>query len=216
VLPDEAAAAERFARELADRTRRGVEEGGTFTVALSGGSAPWRAFRLLADEDIPWDAVEIFQVDERVAPAGGHERNLTHMQESLPTVALARLRPMPVEADDLDAAAADYAMLLPERLDLVHLGLGPDGHTASLVPGDAVLDVRDRDVAVTAGEYQGRRRMTLTYPMLDRSRDLLWLVTGASKIDALGKLRAGDPSIPAGRVAGPPGLILADRAASPV
>jgi 6-phosphogluconolactonase len=215
VLPDEAAAAERFARELAERTRIGVEERGAFTIALSGGSGPWHAFRLLADEDVPWEAVEIFQVDERVAPAGDDDRNLTHMQESLPPAVLERLRPMPVEADDLDAAAAEYAALLPERLDLVHLGIGPDGHTASLVPDDAVLDVRDRDVALTAGEYQGRRRMTLTYPMLDRSRDLLWLVTGESKVYALRKLFDGDPSIPAGRIAGPPALILADRAASP-
>jgi 6-phosphogluconolactonase len=215
VLPDEAAAAERFALDLAERMRRGVEARGAFTIGLSGGSGPWQAFRLLADEDVPWDAVEIFQVDERVAPAGDDDRNLTHMQESLPARALASLRPMPVEADDLEAAAADYAALLPDRLDLVHLGLGPDGHTASLVPRDAVLEVQDRDVAVTGGEYQGRRRMTLTYPMLDRSRELLWLVTGESKVDALRRLLDGDPTIPAGRVSGPPQLILADRAAAP-
>ena len=212
VEPDAAAAAQAAAEVIADRARSAVAERGAFTIALSGGTAPWQAFRLLAGADVPWAAVEVFQVDERVAPPGDDERNLTHLRESLPPAAIARLRPMPVEADDLEAAAAGYAALLPERLDLVHLGLGPDGHTASLVPGDPVLDVTDRDVAVT-GEYQGRRRMTLTYPALDRSRELLWLVTGESKVEPLRLLLAADPSIPAGRVAGPPSLVIADHAA---
>ena len=214
VLPDADAAAERFAKLLAERIRAAVEERATCTAALSGGSGPWQSFRLLAREDVPWDSVELFQVDERVAPHGADERNLTHLEASLPPAAWARMRAMPVEADDLDAAAAEYATLLPEALDVVHLGVGPDGHTASLVPGDAVLDVRDRDVAMTAGEYQGTRRMTLTYPMIDRSRELLWLITGDSKIEALRLLLAGDPSIPAGRVRAASSLIVADRAAT--
>jgi len=213
VLPDASAAAERFAKLLAGRAREVVADRGSFTAALSGGSGPWEAFRLLAVEDVPWDDVELFQVDERVGPHGDDARNLTHLEESLPRAAWARMRPMPVEADDLDAAAAEYAALLPDALDLAHLGLGPDGHTASLVPGDAVLDVRDRDVALTAGEYQGTRRMTLTYPMIDRSRELLWLVTGESKVEPLKLLLAGDPSIPAGRVRAARSLIVADRAA---
>src|SRR5262249_40502411 len=155
---------------------------GSFTVALSGGSGPWQAFRLLAEEDVPWGAVELFQADERVAPLGDEERNLTHLRQSLPADAWAKVHPMPVDSNDLQAAAAQYAQVLPERLDVAHLGLGPDGHTASLVPGDPILGVDDRDVALTYGEYQGRRRMTLTYPMLDRSRELLWLVTGESKV----------------------------------
>jgi len=212
VFPDAAAAAQRAADAIAERARAAVAERGAFSLALSGGTAPWPAFRLLAGADVAWDAVEIFQVDERVAPAGDDDRNLTHLQESLPPAAVARLRPMPVEADDLDAAAAEYAALLPARVDVVHLGLGPDGHTASLVPGDPVLDVRDRAVAVT-GEYQGRRRMTLTYPTLERSGELLWLVTGDTKIDALRLLLAGDPSIPAGRVSGLPAIVIADGAA---
>lgn len=214
VFPDAADAARRCAEVIAGRARATVEEQGSFMIALSGGTGPWQAFRLLADEEVPWDAVEIFQVDERVAPPGDDDRNLTHLEESLPTAALARLRPMPVEADDLERAAAEYAAHLPERLDLVHLGIGPDGHTASLVPDDAVLEVRDRDVALTAGEYQGRRRMTLTYPMLDRSGELLWLVTGESKVEPLRLLLAGDPSIPAGRVRAGQSSILADRAAA--
>ncbi len=212
VLPDAAAAARRCAGLIAERARAGVAERGTFTVALSGGTAPWQAFRLLAGEDVPWDAVEIFQVDERVAPAGDDSRNLTHLQESLPPAAWARVHPMGVEADDLEAAAVEYAALLPERLDLIHLGLGPDGHTASLVPGDPVLDVRDLDVALTGTEYQGQRRMTLTYPVLDRARELLWLVTGESKVEPLQLLLDGDPRIPAGRVRAERSLILADRA----
>jgi 6-phosphogluconolactonase len=214
VLPDAAVAAIRCAELIAERARASVAERGTFTLALSGGSGPWRAFRLLADDDVPWAETEIFQVDERIAPMGDDDRNLTHMEESLPAAAWARVHPMPVEADDLGAAAAEYAVLLPDRLDLVHLGLGPDGHTASLVPGDPVLEVRDCNVALTGTEYQGRRRMTLTYPMLDRSRELLWLVTGESKVEPLGLLLDGDPRIPAGRVRAEGSLIVADRAAA--
>jgi 6-phosphogluconolactonase/glucosamine-6-phosphate isomerase/deaminase len=170
-------------------------------------------FACLAGEDMPWEQTAIYQVDERVAPAGDPDRNLAHLIESLPAQAEAEVHPMPVEADDLDAAAASYSRFLPERFDLVHLGLGPDGHTASLVPGDPVLEVVDRDVALT-GVYMGRRRMTLTYPPLNRAVQLLWLVAGEDKVDALRRLRAGDRSIPAGRVAAENALIIADAAAT--
>jgi 6-phosphogluconolactonase len=177
----------------------------------------------MAGEDVPWKGVHVAQVDERVAPAGDPDRNLTHLRQSL--LAHAPLRPeqvyaMPIESPDLEAAAAQYALTLreiagsPPVLDLAHLGLGPDGHTASLVPGDPVLDVTDADVAVTGRAYQGRRRMTLTYPMLNRSRRILWLVTGSEKVDMLARLRAGDRSIPAGRVSQDRALVLADRAAA--
>ena len=214
VLPSAPVAALRFAEVVAERARAAAKERGVFTMALSGGTGPWRAFRLLDDEQVPWSKVELFQVDERIAPIGDDDRNLTHMQESLPEAAWKRMHPMPVEADDLQAAAAEYAAQLPDRLDVTHLGLGPDGHTASLLPGDPVLEVTDRDVALTAGEYQGRRRVTLTYPAIDRSRELIWLVTGEEKAEPLRKLLAGDPSIPAGRVRAKRSLILADRGAA--
>ena len=213
VLTDAGIAALAAADAIADRAREAVAERGVFTMALSGGTAPLHAFRLLTDAEVAWEQVEIFQVDERVAPPGDEDRNLTHLERSLPPEAFARVRPMPVEADGLDAAAAEYAALLPEPIDLVHLGLGPDGHTASLVPNDPVLDITDRDVAVT-GEYQSRRRMTLTYPKIDRSRELLWLVTGEAKREPLRLLLAGDPSIPAGRVRVAGSLVIADRAAA--
>ena len=125
------------------------------------------------------------------------------------------LRPMPVTNRDLDAAAHEYDTSLPERLDLVHLGLGPDGHTASLVPGDPVLEVDDRRVAITTNAYQGHRRMTLTYPALAEARQILFLVTGEEKRDPLQQLIAGDPSIPAGRVNNDAITIVADQAAAP-
>jgi 6-phosphogluconolactonase len=173
-------------------------------------------FSQLEDLEMDWTKTEIFQVDERVAPAGDDQRNLTHLIESLSIGAQGSIRPMPVTDDDLEAAADRYADSLPEALDLAHLGIGPDGHTASLVPGDPVLEVTDKRVAVTSGEYQGVRRMTLTYPELHRVRSLLWVITGEEKVDALQKLLARDPSVPAGRVdPGGDSLILADRAAAP-
>jgi 6-phosphogluconolactonase len=212
VLPDADAVAERGAAYVAEQAREAIADRGLFTFAVSGGHTPWAMFSKLVGR-LPWEKVTIYQVDERVAPDGDDDRNLTQLRRSLPPAAAADVRAMPVGAHDLEAAAADYARLLPERLDLVHLGLGPDGHTASLVPGDPVLDVTDRDVAVT-GVYQGRRRMTLTYPALARARRVLWLVTGADKADALERLRADDESVPAGRVRAESALVLADEAAA--
>jgi 6-phosphogluconolactonase len=216
VLPDAERAAQRAAEGIAASARDAAAQRGRFAIAVSGGRTPARMLESLAREDVPWDRLHVFQVDERVAPAGHPDRNLTQLRESL--LARAPLRPeqvhaMPVESVDLEAAAAQYAASLPEILDLVHLGLGPDGHTASLVPGDPALDVRDRDVAVT-GVYQGRRRMTLTYPALDRAREILWLVTGTEKAGMLARLRAADASIPAGRVRRERARVIADRAAA--
>lgn len=211
ILPDPDAVARRGAEFVAGQARAALAEHGRFTFAVSGGHTPWAMFAHLAHEDVPWAQTAIWQVDERVAPDGDPDRNLAHLRASLPGQADAEVHAMPVEEDDLDAAAARYAQSLPERFDLVHLGLGQDGHTASLVPGDPVLEVTDRAVAPT-GIYLGRRRMTLTYPTLDRARQVLWLVTGDDKVDALARLRAGDRSIPAGRVTAEAQLIVADAA----
>jgi 6-phosphogluconolactonase len=223
VLADAGAVAREAAAIIAAEARAAVAARGRFIVAVSGGHTPWQMLRALAGEDVPWKGVHVAQVDERVAPAGDPDRNLTHLRASLLAHAPLppeQIYPMPVESPDLPAAAEQYARTLqeiagsPPVLDLVHLGLGPDGHTASLVPADPVLEVRDADVALTGGVYQGRRRMTLTYPMLDRSRRILWVVTGSEKVGMLSRLRAGDRSIPAGRVRRDLALVLADRAAA--
>jgi 6-phosphogluconolactonase len=213
VCPDADAVARRGAEHVARQAGAAIADHGRFTFAVSGGHTPWAMFAHLVGKPIAWEDVTIFQVDERVAPAGDPDRNLTHLHEALDGSAAAEIRPMPVEAPDLDRAASEYAGSLPESFDLVHLGLGPDGHTASLVPGDPVLEVGDRDVALT-GIYQGRRRMTLTYPVLDRAPNVLWLITGADKVDALARLRAGDQSIPAGRISTANALVIADEAAA--
>jgi len=213
VLPDAGAVARRAAALIAERVRASAAERRAFALAVSGGRTPRLMLAALAAEDVPWKAVVIYQVDERIAPRGHPDRNLTQLERNLPAAALARLRPMPVEDADLEGACARYAASLPARLDLVHLGLGDDGHTASLVPGDPVLVLRDCDVALT-GEYRGRRRMTLTYPALDRAAEALWVVTGKGKAGPLARLLAGDTSIPAGRVATPRQLVIADRAAA--
>ena len=222
VLSDADAVARRAAAFIAEAARAAASARGRFVFAVSGGRTPWVMLRALAQEDVPWQAVEIVQVDERVAPEGHSDRNLTHLQESLleqSPLKRAQIHAMPVEAEDLDAAAGEYGETLDRltgssgRLDIVHLGLGPDGHTASLVPGAPELDVRDTPVAVT-GVYQGRRRMTLTYPVLDRARQILWVVTGDDKREMLLRLRDGDPAIPAGRVASDNAVVMADRAAA--
>jgi 6-phosphogluconolactonase len=209
ILADPAAVADRAADVVVEHARLAVAERGAFTFAVSGGQTPRAMFFALAHREFPWDHTTIFQVDERVAPTGSPNRNLTLMRESLPASALSRVRPMPVEDTDLEGAAERYARSLPDRFDLIHLGLGPDGHTASLVPGDPVLDVVEHDVAITQ-PYMGLRRMTITYPVIDRAHALLWLVTGADKRHALRGLREHDPSIPAGRVAATRALVLAD------
>jgi len=221
VLETADAVANRAAQAIAALAREAIEARGRFLFAVSGGHTPWVMLRALASEQIPWPAVRVFQVDERVAPAGDADRNLTHLKESLlehAPLGPEQILAMPVEAEDLDRAAADYARTLqrecgsPAVLDLVHLGLGPDGHTASLVPGDPVLNVRDKDVAVT-GPYQGRRRMTLTYPAINRARKVLWVVTGAEKVQMLQRLLHSDANIPAGLVSRENSLVLADAAA---
>jgi 6-phosphogluconolactonase len=221
-LADADAVAKEAARLIAVESRTSVAARGRFIIAVSGGKTPWQMLRALANEDVPWKSLYVVQVDERIAPVGDLDRNLTRLRESLlehaPLLA-EQIHAMPVDESDIEDAARSYAHTLeqiagaPPILDLAHLGLGPDGHTASLVPNDPVLDVTDRDVALT-GIYMNRRRMTLTYPMLNRSRRILWLVTGAEKLGMLPRLRAADPSIPAGRVRQEHALVLADRVAA--
>lgn len=228
VLADEDAVSQRGAAEIAAAARAAVTARGRFAFAVSGGRTPWRMLAQLADEPaVPWQQVHVFQVDERIAPAGDPARNWIPLEDALLTrVPLPPGNAHPIAVDrctgdaDLAVTARNYAATLaascgtPPVLDLVHLGLGSDGHTASLVPDDPVLAVTDADVAWTAMAYQGHRRVTLTFPMLCRARRVLWIVTGAEKHEALARLRAGDASIPAGRVRARDMLLLADRAAA--
>ncbi|HKQ40122.1 MAG TPA: 6-phosphogluconolactonase [Verrucomicrobiae bacterium] len=222
IYPDADAAAVAGAKSIAARARDAVGARGRFVMAVSGGRTPWQMLRALADEEVPWKNVHVVQIDERVAPVGDPDRNLTHLRESLLSHAplpAEQIYAMPVESPDLEAAAKLYAQTLskiagsPPVLDLAHLGLGPDGHTASLVPGDPVLDVTDADVALT-GFYQKRRRLTLTYPLLNRSRCVLWVVTGSEKADMIVRLLNGDVTIPAGRILRDNTLVVADKAAA--
>jgi 6-phosphogluconolactonase len=222
LFEDAEAVARAAAAIIATDARAAVAARGRFIMAVSGGKTPWIMLRALAGEDVPWKDVHVFQVDERIAPAGDPDRNLTHLRASL--LEHAPLPPqqiyaMPVESPDLEAAAKQYARTLeqvagsPPVLDLAHLGMGPDGHTASLVPGDPVLKVTEADVGLT-GVYMGRRRMTLTYPVLNRSRRILWLMTGSDKVAMLPRLLEGDTTIPAGRISRDQAVVLADRAAA--
>jgi 6-phosphogluconolactonase len=222
VLADADTVAGRAASIIAEVARAAVAARGRFALAVSGGHTPWQMLKALSHEEVPWGGVFVFQVDERIAPPGDPDRNLTHLRESL--LENAPLNPeqifaMPVEDPDLTAGADRYAATLasiagaPPVLDLVHLGLGPDGHTASLVPGDPVLQVADRDVALT-GLYQGRRRMTLTYPLINRARRILWVVTGKEKVKSLGQLRNADTLIPGSHIRRDNATVLADRAAA--
>ena len=222
VLANPDAVAQKAAEFIAAEARTAVAARGRFVIAVSGGHTPWVMLRNLATEDVPWKQMHVVQVDERIAPSGDPDRNLTHLRESLLAHAplpTENIHPMPVEASDLEAAARQYASTLerlagsPPVLDLAHLGVGPDGHTASLVPGDPVLTVMNTDVALT-GVYMGRRRMTLTYPILNRSRRILFLVTGKEKVEMLPKLLAADNSIPSGRIRQDNTVILADRDAA--
>jgi len=222
VCPDAESIALKAAEIIASDARAAVAARGRFILAVSGGRTPWLMLRALATEQLPWERIHVVQTDERIAPAGDPDRNLAHLRASLldhAPLPPSHIHAMPVEAPDLDRAAEQYARILrdvagsPPALDLVHLGLGADGHTASLVPADPVIDVVDADVATTR-PYQGRRRMTLTFPLINRSRRVLWLVTGQEKAAALARLRDKDPSIPASRVRQDRALAFVDSAAA--
>ena len=222
VFSDDETTARAAAKYIATEAAAAVAARGRFVMAVSGGRTPWIMLRALGDEEVRWERIHVVQVDERAAPAGHPDRNLTNLRQNLlehSPIRPEQIHAMPVESPDLDGAARQYASQLgeiagsPPMLDLVHLGLGPDGHTASLVPGEPVLNVTGVDVAVT-GVYQGRRRMTLTYPIINRAQRILWLVTGNEKVGTLLRLHKGDPSIPAGRILQDRAVIFADRAAA--
>jgi 6-phosphogluconolactonase len=207
---------------IAAETRASVMTRGTFILALSGGRTPGPVLRALTRKELPWHQIQIVQVDERVAPAGHADRNLTGLQEDfLRHVSLRaeQVHTMPVDAPNLLVATSLYTSTLqtlagtPPILDLVQLGLGADGHTASLVPGDPVLDVNDIDVALS-GIYQGRRRMTLTYSAINRARKILWLVTGRETAEMLARMLRGDGGIPAGRIRQEQAYVFADSEAA--
>lgn len=214
---------DRAAAVVADAMQRRIAEEGRCAIALSGGSTPAPMFRRLAAAEIDWSVVDVFQVDERVAPAGHPDRNLTLIQRDLcghiPDGDGLRLHPMDVTTHRLDAAAVAYAEILehvcgrPPVIDVAHLGLGADGHIASLVPDDPVLDVRDRWAALTRS-YRGYVRMTLTYPVLDDARLVVLLVEGEDKAEALAAVLNGDRDLPAGRLAASDVIVLADPAAA--
>jgi len=198
---------------LAGALHECLEQGDRVSLALSGGRTPWPVFRSLAETKLDWARVDVYQVDERVAPEGDPARNLTGLREALLDRVPVNVHPMPVNEPDLEAAAERYAASLPPVLDIVHLGLGVDGHTASLVPDDPVLET-DRTVAMTQ-LYEGRARMTLTFPALERAARIVWIVAGADKAPMLPRLRAADPSIPAGRVSQARALLVADEVSPP-
>jgi 6-phosphogluconolactonase len=223
IFTDEPAVATAAAKLIAAEARAAVTARGRFLMAVSGGKTPWVMLKDLAIEDLPWANVHIFQVDERLAPDGDPDRNLTHLHASLlgnAPIPHENIHAMPVTAADPAQGARDYEETLvrwsgqPPVLDLIHLGLGADGHTASLVPDDPVLGCHDRDVALTS-VYQNRRRMTLTFPIINRSRRILWLATGSAKIPMVTRLLALDPTIPAGRVSQDHAILFTDKHAAP-
>ncbi len=222
ILPSPETVANEAARMTAKIARASVAERGRFLMAVSGGKTPWLMLRALGQENVPWESMHIFQVDERIAPFSHPDRNLTHIQECLLGNTLlneSQIYAMPVEGNDLEIAATSYEKTLcriagtPPIFDLVHLGLGSDGHTASLVPEDRVLEINDRDIAIT-DFYQGRQRMTLTFPIINRARNIVWVIAGADKSLMLKLLLDADSSIPAGQICQDNAFILADRAAA--
>ena len=223
-LFDDAQSAARYgARQIAEAARSAVRERGSFSLALSGGSTPWAMLSVLAGENLPWASTHIFQVDERAVPMDSPDRTFAKLQSLLFSrvpIPERNIHPMPVDTEDLDSAAKRYALTLindlgsPPVLDLVHLGIGADGHTASLTPGDTALPSATSSDVTVSSPYEGSRRMTLTYPMLNRARLIVWLIIGPDKAPMVPRLIAGDTSIPAGRIERERALLVADKSAA--
>ena len=221
IFPQAEQVAARATAYLEQEIRDALTHQKSFSLAISGGRTPWEMLKILSKVDLPWQRINLFQVDERVAPDGHPDRNLTQLFQAIAGTAMVtqlRIFPMPVTAEDLDASAKEYAEVLDEikegkGLDIIHLGLGSDGHTASLVPGDGVLEIQNRLVACTQNPYQGRIRMTLTYPLLNAAKQILWIVTGSEKKEMVQRMLQQDPSIPAGSIRQENALLLVDQAA---
>ena len=218
---DSAATAAMAADWLTERITEDVTARGRCVIALSGGETPWKTLEELITRQVPWHALQVVQVDERVVAGDDPRRNFTRMYELLckrGRLDTKHLHPMPVERPDPDLAAREYAKTLatvagsPPILDIVQLGLGADGHTASLLPGGATLKIADRDVAATEA-YSGTRRITLTLPCINRARAHCWLITGTQKAARLRELLAGRTEIPAVKVSRDNAVVFADAAA---
>lgn len=214
--------AEKAAQYIEEKIRTAILTKGSFTMAISGGKTPWQMLKILAKAKLRWEKVFLFQVDERVAPDGNEERNLTQLFKSIEgSGIMTRINvfPMHVISENLEEETKAYAEVIQKiaengELDLIHLGMGADGHTASLIPGDKVCEVIDSDIAMTHSPYQGRLRMTMTYPLINRAKEILWLVTGEEKAEMLQLLLRQDSIIPAGKVNPVHATIFADQAAA--
>jgi 6-phosphogluconolactonase len=221
VFPTPEAVAQKATTIIVKLAQERICSTGRFLFAMSGGTTPWKVLRQLADTTLMWEAIELFQVDERIAPAGDPQRNLTKINETLLNSISPRpvqVHAIPVEFASPKFVAEAYTQSLRERcgtppiLDLIHLGLGEDGHTASLLPDDPA---RKSLAPVTVSkQYQGLHRITMTYPTINAARQRLWIITGAHKRPMLERLYHGDSSIPAGLVERENSIILADKEAA--
>jgi 6-phosphogluconolactonase len=225
VLNDPERLAQRAAEWLAAAAKASRDR---FVVALSGGSTPKRMYQILAGMDLPWQRTHWFWGDERFVPPDDVLSNYRMAREALfdhAPVPAANIHPVPTQGLEPEAAAAAYEAELKrfyggERLDpaqpvfdITLLGLGPDGHTASLFPGTAVLAERHKWVAAVIGA-KDEARITFTYPLLESSRHIAFLVAGAEKRRMLGLLLGGDREIPAGRLSKEHAQVFADSAAT--
>ncbi len=232
VLDDPRAVAVATADRFVNTVARAIDDRGVARVALSGGGTPKQVYPLLLEparrDALDWSSVEFFWGDERAVPPDHPESNFGvaygMLLSQLRAVRPDRVHRMPAEAEDLDAAALSHESELrlafgtraetPPAFDLIWLGMGPDGHTASLFPGSAALDERERWVVANWAPGPEAWRMTLTYPVLDAAREVIVVVTGADKADALRRIRSGDTELPAGRVSGDRVEWIVDRAAA--
>jgi 6-phosphogluconolactonase len=186
------------------------------SIALSGGTTARQCYELLAVADVDWAAVDVFFGDERWVPVGEADSNEGMARFAfLDTVMPRVVHSMRHAGETIDDAAVAYDALLREHgaIDLVHLGLGPDGHTASLFPGTSALAERERLVVPNGDDRHPHPRLTLTYPGLARNRLVVFTVAGADKRDAFARVKAGD-DVPAAHVTGERVLWLVDPAAN--